>query len=104
MAHASRSAWNSIRVKSVSQLSRHVPRQVLPVVVVAHRRLRIGVTRMERYLSCQFVFAVIRNGFRPQDHRVHANDQDFLVIRAVENGDLAALRKVASGAPKEIVP
>ncbi len=35
---------------------------------------------------------------------MNADDEHFLVVRAVKNDDFAALREVASGAPKEIVP
>ncbi len=34
---------------------------------------------------------------------MHPGDQDFLVIGTVENADPAAFRKVAGGAPEEVV-
>jgi hypothetical protein len=48
--------------------------------------------------------AVIRQGLGPQNLRMNANDEHFLVVRAVKNDDFAALREVARGAPEEIVP
>ena len=37
------------------------------------------------------------------DLRMHAGDQDFLIIGPVENADLPALWHTASGSPKEVV-
>ena len=38
-----------------------------------------------------------------QDLGMHADDQDFLVVRAVEDADPPALRQARRGAPEEIV-
>ena len=38
-----------------------------------------------------------------QQFRVHADGQDFLIVRPVENADLAALRKRTRGSPQKIV-
>ncbi len=38
-----------------------------------------------------------------EQFRVHAHDQHFLVIRAVENADAPALRQALRGAPEKIM-
>src|SRR6267142_353228 len=50
-----------------------------------------------------FFAAPVGNAFAAQDLRAHADDQDFLVIRAVEDADTPALREHARAAPQEIV-
>src|SRR5487761_2009740 len=45
----------------------------------------------------------IRQAFAAQDLWVDPDDQDFLVVRTVENPDPAALRQVPSRAPQEIM-
>src|SRR5207249_2538104 len=50
------------------------------------------------------VFAApVGNAFAAQDLRVHAHDQDLLVVRAVEDADTPALGEQARAAPQEIV-
>src|SRR6202044_1550498 len=43
------------------------------------------------------------NPFAAENIAVYADDQDLLVIGAVENSDLAAFRKIAGGAPEKVV-
>jgi hypothetical protein len=50
-----------------------------------------------------FVVLGARYAFRAQNFRMHAHDQHLLVIRAVEDSDLAALRKGEGGSPQKIV-
>src|SRR6476469_4954054 len=38
-----------------------------------------------------------------QEFLMHADHQDFFVIRAVEDADLSALRQLLRGAPKKIM-
>src|SRR5438552_9027688 len=47
--------------------------------------------------------ASVGNAFAAQDLRVHAHDQDLLVVRAVEDADTPALGEQARAAPQEIV-
>ena len=51
------------------------------------------------FLVAQF----FRQILAAENLRMHANDQHFLVIRAVEDADPAALGKAARGAPEKIV-
>src|SRR6202034_1139256 len=47
--------------------------------------------------------AGIRQSFPAQDLGVHAHDEHLLVVRAVEDSDLAALGQIARGTPEEVV-
>src|SRR5271166_4461992 len=44
-----------------------------------------------------------RQALRREDFRMNPDDQHLLVIRTVEDADLAALRQIAGGAPQEVV-
>src|SRR5579863_8802585 len=44
-----------------------------------------------------------RDAFVAQNLGMHARDQHLLVIRSVEYADAPALRKIAGGAPEEVV-
>ena len=46
---------------------------------------------------------LVRQLLAAQNLRMHAHDQHFLVIGAVEDADAAAFRQAAGGAPEEIV-
>jgi len=48
-------------------------------------------------------FGLIRYSLTRQNLGMHAGDQHFLIIRAVENTNPAAFRQVTGGAPKEIM-
>jgi hypothetical protein len=78
---------------------------VLMIASTLNYRMKVVAVRewSDTCFAISFIFAIVRQRLRPQDLWVDANDEDSLVIRAVENGDLAALRQIASGAPKEIV-
>jgi hypothetical protein len=61
---------------------------------------------MERYRSFQKVFSS-RNSFgspcRRENLRMHTNDQDFLIVRAIEDANPPAFGKPARGTPEKVM-
>lgn len=53
--------------------------------------------------DCSLVKQLIREPLAAQNLRVRANDQHFLVVRAIEDTDSPAFRETAGGAPEEVV-
>src|SRR5713101_3846103 len=49
------------------------------------------------------VVHLLRKPLIAEKFRVHANHQDLLIVRAIENPDPAALGKPASRAPEKII-
>src|ERR1700722_4193726 len=72
-----------------------------PVVVQMSFQVRDGTITTVPYRF--FARRCVRQPLAAQDLRMHAHDQYLLVVRAVEDPDLAALRQHPGATPEKIV-